>query len=78
MIRLIKLDNNFHKIIIDSLTIWFSYETPVAFCHDDGILAISKNIWSVTTGRHLNSINDDKSIRIGNTEFMELLKLELE
>ena len=41
---------------------WFSYETLVAF-QAKGEFHIIKNYWSNTTGKHLNWINSDKSIR---------------
>ena len=41
---------------------WFSYETLVVFSIN-GEFHIIKNYWSTTTGKHLNWINPDKSIR---------------
>lgn len=41
---------------------WFSYNTLVAF-RIDGEFHIIKNYWGTTTGKHLNWICDDKSIR---------------
>lgn len=41
---------------------WFSYETLVAF-RIDGEFHIIKNYWNTTTGKHLNWIDRDKSIR---------------
>lgn len=49
-------------------TIFFSYETPIAF-YNAGDLVIRENAWSTTTGKHLNWINPDKSIRISGKEF---------
>ncbi len=82
MTRLIKVTNNLHKVELDlkpqiKTIIWFSYETPIACLPDQDIpsdLLITKNIWSVTTGKHLNIINPDKSIRIENHVFNEKLK----
>lgn len=83
MIRLIKQANNLHRLEVPFLntgkstgitSIWFSYETPIAFYINDNIgWRITKNIWSSTTGKHLNMIDDDKSIRIDNHEFNKLL-----
>ena len=43
---------------------YFSYETLVAFrCRVKGEFHIIKNYWSNTTGKHLNWIDSDKSIR---------------
>ena len=43
-------------------TYWFSYETLVAF-RIKGEFHIIKNYWGTTTGKHLNWIDDNKSIR---------------
>ena len=47
---------------------YFSYDTLVAFYDDEG-LCIRENIWGPTTGKHLNWINKDKSIRVGSDIF---------
>lgn len=36
-------------------TIWFSYETPIAFNAGSGIVACA-NYWSSTTGKHINRV----------------------
>ena len=41
---------------------WFSYDTLVAFMIH-GEFHIIKNYWGTTTGKHLNWIDDDHSIR---------------
>lgn len=41
---------------------WFSYNTLVAF-RINGEFHIIKNYWGTTTGKHLNWICNDKSIR---------------
>lgn len=41
---------------------WFSYSTLVAF-YVNGEFHIIKNYWNCTTGKHLNWICSDKSIR---------------
>ena len=41
---------------------WFSYETLIAF-NINGEFHIRKNDWGTTTGKHLNWIDDDKTIR---------------
>ena len=48
---------------------WYSYNTLVAFrktCHS---LVIHENVWGITTGKHLNWIDDDHKIRVDSTEF---------
>ena len=66
-------DNNFTSISIgDNLEFYFSYKTCIAFrlC---GKLTISENVWSTTTGFHLNYINSDHKIRIPHDKFEEAL-----
>lgn len=49
---------------------YFSYETMVAF-NINGEFHIIKNYWGTTTGKHLNWIDDDKSIREDEETFLE-------
>jgi hypothetical protein len=60
------------KVTIGDVELYFSYDTVVAF-YDHG-LVIRQNDWSTTTGRHLNWINPDKSIRISGEEFEKRLE----
>jgi hypothetical protein len=69
---------NFSRVTIDDLTIWFSYATPIAF-HQAGMgFTIRENDWGVTTGKHLNYIRSDKSIRISGERFEERLAAALD
>ena len=47
------------KLTIHTATIWFSYETPVAYIIPgvEGVVTSDKG-WSVTTRRHIGSIPD--------------------
>lgn len=65
----IKIDHKLITITSGDFHIWFSYEQPIAFKWGDD-LCIIENIWGNTTGRHLNEINPDKSIRISREEFL--------
>ena len=47
---------------------WYSYSTLVAF-RVKGEFHIIKNYWGTTTGRHLNWIDDDKSIQEDRATF---------
>lgn len=38
-------------------TFYYSYDTIVAYVLKDGTTKVAKNIWSVTTARHLNLID---------------------
>ena len=54
---------------IGSIDIYFSYKTVIAFRSPDTGLVIRENAWRATTGKHLNGINRDHTIRISGTEF---------
>ncbi len=56
-------------VTIGDLTLYFSYDTVVAFRDVDTGLVISENIWSTTTGKHLNAINPNKKLRIPREQF---------
>ena len=58
-------------------TLYYSYDTIIAFIGRDGI-KIRKNDWSTTTGKHLNWIDEDKEKRIEGEAFNALLVAELE
>ena len=60
-------------VSVGNLTLNFSYETVVAFNSPFSGFVISKNVWSPTTGRHLNEIHPDKSLRMPNDVFMQKL-----
>ena len=52
---------------------WYSYDTLVAF-RIKGEFHIIENYWGTTTGKHLNWINGNKSIRETDEEFKANLK----
>ena len=64
--------------ISDSLRVWFSYKTPVAFLAN-GAKVVSENQWGPTTGKHLNAIdNGDKKTRLPRADFEAKLAAALE
>lgn len=67
-----KLNRKLTTLEVGGLTIYFSYQTVIAF-KVFGNLYISENKWGSTTGKHLNSINSDKNIRISHSELMQKL-----
>jgi len=72
MILLRELGPNFRVLEINQdLSIWFSYETPIAF-RFRGEYRVSENLWGSTTGKHLNQLQD-KAHRISRQEFLEQL-----
>lgn len=58
---------------IGTLTLYFSYNTVIAFKDRFFPLVVSENVWSVTTGKHLNWIDSDKENRVPNSEFEDKL-----
>ena len=67
-----KLGNNTHQLNTSSFTIWFSYETPIAFNHPNVGFIIRENSWGPTTGKHLNNIDSNKEERIASQEFEDI------
>jgi hypothetical protein len=63
-------NNNLTRVYLGNLVLWFSYETVVAFHVPGQRRVVSENIWSNTTGRHLNEIDgSSKSTRVPHDEF---------
>lgn len=62
----------------DGYRFWYSYTTIVAFQTPDTGMTISKNVWSTTTGKHLNLIEPDHSVRLDYDEFKKHLALALD
>ncbi len=52
------------KFYMDKITIWYSYQTVIAFSTPATGRVISANHWTKTTGRRLNAIDHDKSLRV--------------
>jgi len=70
--------NRAHGVRIGDVLLYFSYETIIAFEAPEFGLVVSENVWSVTTGGHLNTINPNKSIRLPRAKFEKLLDEVLE
>lgn len=63
---------------LGSLTVWFSYKTPVAFLKR-GALLVRKNEWGSTTGKHLNAIDRGaKNSRVLGCHFERQLQAALQ
>jgi hypothetical protein len=57
------------RVELGVLTVWFSYQTPVAFrLGFGGELVIRENDWGRTTGKHLNWISSTIP-RVSGEEF---------
>lgn len=74
--KLIKITNNFSKLIIDDTIIWFSYKTPIAFKvkHSINDTFIAKNQWSRTSGKHINKVKEEVE-RYVEVDYKDLVSL---
>ena len=57
------------RLDVGSLSLWFSYDTVVAFQEDGNSCQVSENCWGPTTGKHLNWIESDKKARLSRDVF---------
>ena len=65
-------------LTLPGITIWFSYETPVAFRTSDSF-QVRENDWGTTTSKHLNRIDGGrKDGRIPGAVFERLLDLAID
>lgn len=67
------------RVSIMGVDVWFSYETPVAFCAPDCGRIVHENDWGRTTGKHLNWIDGgEKSSRVNDETFQRLWQEHVE
>lgn len=60
---------NFTIVRVGSLALAFSYTTVVGYAHGWSGWVLPENVWSSTTGRHLNWLDDDHSKRLPYSEW---------
>ncbi len=61
------------RVETPGLTVWFSYQTPVAFQVDGFARVVRRNDWGPTTGKHLNAIDGgDHKTRVDGETFERL------
>ena len=65
--------HNFSLVTIGNTDFYFSYTTLIAF-RFRGFLVCSENVWSQTTGKHLNYIQPDKKLRTDTNTYNELVE----
>ena len=70
------MNNKLTQVSLGRLTLWFSYETIVAFMHM-GVKKVTENVWGTTTGRHLNAIQPNKKLRMDHNKFVQEIDLLL-
>jgi hypothetical protein len=64
--------NNLRRVTLGSLSIWFSYETPIAVSREDETPLVAQNIWTTTTARHLNILDGgNKASRVPHQEVLD-------
>ena len=57
---LTKISGTLNVLIMPSLEVWFSYETPIGFVYG-GCAIYTKNRWSNTTGKHIGIFKRDNA-----------------
>lgn len=62
---------NFAIVKVGSTQLAFSYKTLIGVSLDFGRWIVSENVWSATTGKHLNYLTD-KANRVPFQEFEDL------
>lgn len=62
------------EVHVGVVTLYFSYQTIVAYRAPGHGLVVSENVWTVTTGKHLNWVNSDKKSRVPNDVFEQKFK----
>ena len=66
--------SNNTQVILPGLTLYFSYSTVIAFYTPDTGRIVSENIWSTTTGKHINNLkNGATRIKVNRAEFENML-----
>jgi len=60
-------------ITIGGITLYFSYNTVVGFEAPEYGERICENVWTTTTGKHLNWLEPDKDRRIPYEQFKQEL-----
>ena len=66
--RLQEISKNMHRVDVGNNVMYFSYETLIAFFFEHELL-VSENIYSNTTGKHINQLEPDKKLRLPRKEF---------
>lgn len=67
------------QLIMPGLTLWYSYDTIVAYRDAQDGRIVSKNRWSTTTGKHLNWIDGgNKGARKDGAIFDAMLRAAIE
>ena len=60
------------RVSFDGLSLYYSYNTIVAFRNNHGLVCCENN-WGNTTGKHLNMIQSDHKVRLPIDKFEKQL-----
>lgn len=75
-------NNNYgaHTLAVEfeKFTLFYSYDTIVAYKDIDDGFVCSENVWGNTTGKHLNWLEPNKRNRVPNKDFELILQMMLE
>lgn len=63
------------EITVGNVDFLFSYETCVGFHTNQTGKVVSENVWGPTTGKHINSWQPDKKLRLDRDDFERKLAL---
>ena len=67
------------KVIFpDVITLFYSYDTIIAYRDTQDDFVMSQNIWGKTTEGHMNMLESEKKNRIPHEEFEKKLQAALE
>ena len=67
------------RVNLGTITLYYSYQTIVAYRDIQDGLVVHVNDWGTTTGKHLNWLDDgDKKYRLMRNEFEKMLKAALD
>ena len=72
LLSLDRVASNLHTVTIGKLKLFYSYKTVIAY-ENAGKLTVCENVWTHTTGKHLNIIDRDKSERLAHEVFLRRL-----
>lgn len=65
---------NFSKLFLNGYTLYFSYETIVAF-HNGETLIVTENTWGPTTAKHINYAKrlEESVLTVPHEELLDLV-----
>lgn len=59
----------FVQVVVGQLTVWFSYENPIAFQVQGKPLIVSENQWNASTAYHLAELDPENKFRVPAQQF---------